>query len=105
METERLRELTHENTREFTGDTFQIRFQDGPPIDLTLEEVEVLVEKHVNPRMERDMFAMRFRGPREPLLAQGVYAFHHDKMGGPLPIFIVPLSTADIGALYEAVFT
>ena len=104
MDLSKLSELTYENTREFAGDVFQIRFEDGT-LDLKLEEVEVLIEKHVNPRMARDTFALRFRGPQQPMLPQGTYAFHHEKLGGPLPIFIVPMSTSAAGVLYEAIFT
>ena len=104
MDTTKLRELTYENTRELAGEVFQIRFTDGT-LDVKLEEVEVLIEKHVNPRMTRDTFALRFRGPQQPMLPQGTYAFHHEKLGGPLPMFIVPMSTSAVGVLYEAIFT
>ena len=105
MEIEKLRELTHENTRQYVGDTFQIRFEDGQSVDLKLEEVTVLVEKHVQQRLRRDQFAWRFSGPQQPMLPQGTYAFHHPTLGGPLPIFIVPTWTSESGCEYEAVFT
>ena len=115
MDLEKLRELTYENTREYAGDLFQIRFENAPPVDLKLEEVALMIEKHVNPRMQRDTFAWRLRGrdglvrrlrgTQQPRLAQGVYAFHHEKFDGPLVIFIVPIGASADGVLYEAIFT
>jgi hypothetical protein len=98
-----LRSLTYELVRQYVGDTFQIRIEGGPTIDLKLEEVILLMEKHLNPRMKRDAFAMHFRGPSEPRLGQSTFPIHHEKLGGPLHIFLVPIG-ASAGFLYEAIF-
>lgn len=104
MDASRLRDLTYETTRNLQGETFEIRLKDGATIDVILTEVEVLVEKHVNPRMRRDTFAMRFTGPVAPRLPQGTYTFHNDRFG-TLPLFIVALGVDSAGTLYEAIFT
>lgn len=98
-----LRELTHQNTSQYTGDTFLIHLEDGSTIEAVLEDVTVMMEKHLNPRMQRDAFAMHFRGPRTPVLAQGIYTVTHEQLG-ELQIFLVPLSAPPEGALYEALF-
>ena len=101
---EALRDLTYDVAKTYVGDVFQIRFEGGESIDLNLERVLLLMEKHVNPRMKRDAFSLQFRGPRNIRLTQSMYPLFHDKMGGPLPIFLVPIGSAEEGLLYEAVF-
>lgn len=102
--TDVLRSLTFETARTYLGQNFQIRFDDGTTIDLNLEEVQLLMEKHVNPRMKRDAFSLLFRGPRDPELQQSTYPIYHETLGGPLAIFLVPIGRAESGGLYEAVF-
>ncbi|HEU4887237.1 MAG TPA: hypothetical protein VFV49_05075 [Thermoanaerobaculia bacterium] len=102
--TDVLSSLTYETAKTFLGQNFQIRFDDGATIDLTLEEVLLLMEKHVNPRMKRDTFSMQFRGPLEPGLRQGMYPTYHEQLGGPIQLFLVPLNRGENGYLYEAVF-
>ncbi len=102
--TDVLRSLTYETARTYVGQNFQIRFEDGPTIDLTLEDVELLMEKHINQRMKRDSFSLLFRGPLDPQLRQSTYPIYHEQLGGPLDIFLVPLSRGEKGCLYEAVF-
>ncbi|MFP5246639.1 MAG: DUF6916 family protein [Thermoanaerobaculia bacterium] len=98
-----LRDLTHENTKQYTGDTFHVPFDNGMTIDLVLEEVVVMMEKHLNPRMKRDAFSWRFRGPLDFRLPQNTYNMTHDKLG-ELRVFIVPIGVVPEGALYEALF-
>ncbi len=45
-----LRDLTHENTRDYIGEIFQVRFSDGAVMELKLERVDLLMEKHVHSR-------------------------------------------------------
>lgn len=99
-----LKELTHQNTQDFIGRMFQIRFSDGNVIDLKLERIDLLMEKHVNPKMKRDAFSMIFRGPREVMLKQHVYPLYNEAMDGPLEVFLVAVAMEEDGILYEAVF-
>lgn len=98
-----LQDLTYENTNQYTGDTFTLTFDNGLVIDLVLEEVKVIMEKHLQPRMKRDAFAWYFRGPRTPQLPQNTYTMTHEKLG-ELRIFLVPLSAPEQGVEYEALF-
>lgn len=100
--TDVVRELTYETAQSLLGQNFQIRFSDAT-VDLNLEYVQLLMEKHLNPRMKRDAFSMQFRGPRTPTLRQSVYSVHNETLG-ELTIFLVPLNVAENGVLYEAVF-
>jgi hypothetical protein len=98
-----VRSFTYQQLKEYTGQRFEVRFEDGS-LDLTLETVSLLMEKHVSPQMHRDAFSLHFRGPRELMLKQGTYAIWHETLGGPLPIFIVPLAPDSRGYIYEAIF-
>lgn len=98
-----LQDLTYENTHQYAGDTFHLPFDTGVTIDLVLEEVVVVMEKHLNPRMKRDAFAWHFIGPRTPMLRQNTYVMQHDTMG-VLQVFIVPIGASEDGVRYEALF-
>ncbi len=51
----------------------------------------------------RAPFAVVFRGPLEPFLAQGIHRFEHESLG-PLDLFLVPIGPEDGSMRYEAVF-
>lgn len=99
-----LRNLTHDVARNYIGETFEIRLDSGPTVELTLADVVVMTEKHVDPRMHRDAFSLQFTGPLEKRLQQNTYPIHHPAIGGTVPMFIVPLGITREHALYEAVF-
>ena len=101
-----LRDLTAENTQPLVGTKFRLEFADGQSLELTLERVEVLLEKHVNKRMKRDAFGLYFAGPPGIYIPQGMYTTHHEALDGAMPIFYVPIAKRDDGGFnYEAVFT
>jgi len=101
-----LRDLTAENTQQYVGSTFRLDFGEGRSVDLVLDRVEVLLEKHASKRLTRDSFGMYFAGPKDLYIPQGMYATFHDAMGGPMQIFYVPIRRREDGAYeYEAVFT
>ena len=52
----------------------------------------------------REPFSLVFRGPREPLLPQAIYALRHAGLGA-LEIFLVPIARDADGGRYEAIFT
>ena len=65
-------------------------------------------------QFDRLAFSLLWRGPREPLLAQGIYTLAapaESEALGRLDLFLVPLGPdggsagEDQGLLYEAVFT
>jgi hypothetical protein len=98
-----LKDLSFENTSQYVGDTFQVPFDNGLVVDLVLEEVVLIMEKHLNPRMLRDSFAWHLRGPRTPHLPQNTYNITHETLG-MLQLFIVPISAPEHGVEYEALF-
>lgn len=52
---------------------------------------------------ERSAFSLIFRGPTEPMLAQGIHPLEHAELGR-LEIFLVPLGRDASGAQYQAIF-
>lgn len=52
----------------------------------------------------RQRFSLVFRGPKEPMLEQCIYALENPKLGRT-ELFLVPVGPDDTGQLYEAVFT
>lgn len=100
-----LNEFTAENVRPHIGTKFHAKI-DGQPIDLVLEKVNVVMEKHIDSRLKRDSFALLFSGPKDAYIKQGGFEMTHDALGGPWTIFIVPVSRYDDGRFhFEAVFT
>ena len=98
-----LSEMTHENSQQYIGDTFRIEFTDGNVMELKLERVDLLMEKHAHPKMKRDAFSLIFRGPRDPMLKQHIFPLQHEKLG-VLQVFLVPIAMEEPGVVYEAVF-
>ncbi|HEX7151343.1 MAG TPA: hypothetical protein VF618_07625 [Thermoanaerobaculia bacterium] len=98
---EDLSQFTHENTQQYVGEVFTVQFANAV-LELKLEDVQVLMEKHINPRMKRDTFAWHLRG--QGYAPQGTYVLQNEHFPGGLPLFIVPISQAPEGVLYEAVF-
>src|SRR5438046_9094292 len=100
-----LRDLTAENTQPLVGTKFRLELADGNSVDLTLDRVEVLLEKHMSKRMKRDSFGMYFSGPPNLYLPQGLYTTYHETIDGPIGIFYVPISRREHGGYeFEAIF-
>lgn len=53
---------------------------------------------------KRAPFSVIFRGPREPVLPQQIYALESDRLE-TVELFLVPLGPDRNGMLYEAIFT
>src|SRR6266481_9170426 len=92
-----LSEFTPENTRPLVGTIFRVDVGEGKSVELTLDRVEVLLEKHHSKRMKRDSFGMYFLGPPNIQLRQGTYPTSHETFEGPLPIFYVPKQRLEDG--------
>ena len=90
--------LEHEIFSKYLHTNFRISISESNTIEAELSTVSDL---QLSPQQER--FAIVFRGPREPLLNQGVYHFEHDEMG-EFKLFIVPFRQEDNSTFYEAVF-
>ncbi len=72
------------------------------PLVLTLIKAEP-IDTGQDPGERRVPFALVFRGPGEPALAQRVYALDNATMGR-VDIFLVPIGRDEEGMRYEAVF-
>jgi len=66
------------------------------PMDL----IEV-ANGHSSPRHEQ--FSLHFRGGRDQIYPQRIYAMKHDSIGD-FELFLVPIGRDDSGTFYEAVF-
>jgi Domain of unknown function (DUF6916) len=78
---------------------FQVR-EDEIALDLTLIDASALRSP---PDQPREPFALLFRGPSQPILAQGIHRMHTETLG-TLEIFLVPIGPDGIGQRYEAIF-
>lgn len=101
----KLEEFTAAALRPHVGSNFHVKTEAGPSFDLLLEEVKVVLEKHVSPRLQRDSFSLYFVGPENVFLQQSIYEVTHDELGGPWSMFLVPVGKRDATILYEAAFT
>lgn len=80
------------------GQRFTVVQNEG---DLGLELMEVRPLPPHNRRAEP--FALLFRGPRQPVLAQRIHTLAHARLG-PLVVFLVPVAGGSAGVDYEAIF-
>lgn len=90
--------LTHENFAALLNTKFKVEREDGPNIELHLEEVS---ELKVSARQEE--FSIVFRGPGDTALGQGIRRLNHEQMG-EFDLFLVPISRDAEGYRYESVF-
>jgi hypothetical protein len=93
-----LDELTGDDFQPLVGERFTVVQNEG---DLGLELVEV---RPLPPHARRAApFALLFRGPRQPALAQRIHTVAHARLGA-LTVFLVPVQ-GPAGAIdYEAIF-
>lgn len=80
------------------GEVFGFTWE-GAAIELTLTEVE---SSGATPA-GRPAGAVRFDGPREPVLPQATYDVTHPELG-EFPLFVVPVGQTAEVTNYEAVF-
>ncbi|HYK00574.1 MAG TPA: hypothetical protein VE974_02380 [Thermoanaerobaculia bacterium] len=100
-----LEDFTPDTVRPHVGTNFHATLDESRVVELLLEEVKVVHEKHVSPRMNRDSFSLYFVGPDNVYMPQSMYNLSHDDLGGPWPVFLVPVGQRGATFLYEAAFT
>ena len=90
-------DYTPEDFRDSVGETFDVDV-DGEKLSFVLDDFQDL------PKGIRDhgCFRLRFRGPSDPLIPQGLYSFARE--GSAYDIFIVPIAQDQQGSTYEAIF-
>lgn len=103
-----LDELTAESFQPHLDETFTVRVDLVDPVyptmDLTLISVSLLGRPPAEGEDRRHAFALLFRGPGEPVLAQRMFQVDNERLGS-LDLFLVPVGPDRVGMQYEAVFT
>lgn len=74
-----------------------------PVLDLTLVSVSELGQPPAEDEDRRRPFALLFRGPGQPVLAQRTFQLDNDRLGA-LALFLVPVGPDGASMQYEAVF-
>jgi len=77
----KLEDFTADLVRAHVGTNFHVTLDDGQVVELLLEEVKVVEEKHVKPRQNRDSFILYFVGPDNLYMSQATYNVAHDELG------------------------
>jgi hypothetical protein len=94
----RLDALTAEHFYPYTGARFRVTSD-----SLEMELIEVTVLRPAAAEGLRAPFALIFRGPHDPVLAQRVHVVENRELGA-LQLFLVPIGPEPAGMRYEAVF-
>jgi hypothetical protein len=100
--------LTRATFAPHVGDTFRISLSQPDTLPVTLVALNDLTMRAL-PTADGaapptgESFALLFRGPRTPQLAQGMYEFAHDAIGA-FALFIVPIGADAESVRYEAIF-
>ena len=97
-------ELTLESFREHHGRSFAVSCDGSEPVDLELVEVTDLrrPDAELPSGVRQDPFQLKFRGPEEPLLTQGMYEFSTEGRGS-LHLFLVPIERENGQTFYNVV--
>ena len=96
-----LETLTCDSFAKYLNQGFAVSGEGG---GLTLELIEAKEIGSAESQGARQSFSLLFRGPREPLLEQKIYALSHAEMG-EIGLFLVPVNQDSKGAYYEVIFT
>ena len=96
-----LEKLTKETFEPAAGSVFALQLGEGQTVPLELSAVR---GNGLQGMATREQFALHFRGPSAPVLAQRIYRLEHPDLGA-LEIFLVPIQRDAGGMTYEAVFT
>lgn len=95
-----LENITRESFDNCTNKRFVLRAASG---ELELEQKTAEDIGTGAGKAQRQPFSVIFKGPAEPLLAQGTYPLENEELG-TLELFLVPVASDDQGTEYEAVF-
>ncbi|MBL4802113.1 MAG: hypothetical protein JKY45_09475 [Emcibacter sp.] len=90
--------LSHDDYHPLVGEVFKLDAA-GDTLELVLDNSKTLGEG----QREGGPFSLLFKGPKEPMLAQGTFPISHDKLGSH-ELFIVPVGEDNDAVHYEAVF-
>ena len=90
-------DYTPDDFRDALGETYDVE-SGGETVGLVLDDFQDLPAGI----REHGCFKLRFLGPGDPLLPQGLYPFRRD--GRTYDIFIVPIGQSEKSSTYEAIF-
>jgi hypothetical protein len=94
------RALTVDDFTPRVGEAFAVVADQADGLEFELVEARGLGSSFA----DREAFALLFRGPADPLIAQATYRLANEQLG-ELDIFLVPVARTDTSADYEAIFT
>ncbi len=102
MSDQALSSLTRETFTGRLGESFVVRAEELPDLELELAEANALG----GDSDDREPFSLIFLGPLDPVLPQAIYSLEHDVLG-KLDLFLVPVGPdkGRTGIQYEAVFS
>ncbi|MDL2718602.1 MAG: hypothetical protein PT977_12685 [Acidobacteriota bacterium] len=95
-----LDKVTREDFVPRVGETFRV---EEAGVDLVLAEAVDLSVRGGSPGPRRAPFSLLFRGPKQPVLPQRIWALANEAIGG-IDIFLVAIGPDADGVRYEAVF-
>ncbi len=93
-----IEQLTSAHFSDHLHTNFLIHYAPGQTLAAELIEV---VDRTRSPRQER--FMVMLRGPREPILPQGIYRLEHAALGTH-ELFLVPEDVDEAGTYYVLTF-
>lgn len=97
-----IEKATCETFAECGAKEYRVKLGDGASLTLELAEASpIALPERAG---QRKQFSLLFKGPAEPILAQGIYGLENDELGR-LDLFLVPVAADEEGVDYEAVFT
>ena len=100
-------QLTIDSFQDHVKEPFVVRVDlidaDYPTLELTLVKVSSLGRPPGEDEDRRQPFALLFRGPGQPVVAQRTFQVDNEKLGA-LALFLVPVGPDGTAMQYEAVF-
>jgi len=92
--------VTADDFEPFKGQGFETR---AGRAQETLRLELVTIGRRQGPPGHREPFSLMLRGPRSPVLAQGIFRLSNQALG-ELELFLVPIGADQDGITYEAAF-
>jgi len=91
--------ISHEN---FSGHLNALFRVDVAETSLEFELVEVETHKSIDPSL-REPFTLIFQGPKDPILAEGIYTLSNDGAGS-FELYIIPIVSHGDRQSYQVIF-
>jgi hypothetical protein len=97
-----LKDIRHEDFQPCLQGMFEVRVDDGNPVELELIEVKPFGEAASDGKT-RQPFCLLFRGPLEPALPQQIHCLENPELG-EISLFLVAVGPDEDGMLYDVTF-